>query len=274
MMFGFACRESEAYSEGTFMPLPIFLAHLLARRLAEVRKQQLVDYIGPDGKTQVTVRYENGRPVAVNSLLLSAMHLEGVAPQRIKDDLIETVVQPLLEPRWFPGGRLDPERILVNPSGKFVKGGPLADSGLTGRKTIVDTYGGYSRHGGGSFSGKDPSKVDRSGTYYARYAAKNLVAAGVADKLEIQVAYAIGRARPVGLNVNTFGTGRVPAERIEDFLQSRASFDFRPAAIIHNLGLNAPLYQQVSAYGHFGRPDLDLPWERLDKVDEVRAALL
>lgn len=273
MMFGFACRESEALSEGTFMPLPIFFAHRLAKQLAEVRKSGAIDYIGPDGKTQVTLRYENGAPVAVEQLIVAAEHKPDIDAEKMKREMLDAVVAPIVPEKWFPEGKVAPERVLVNPSGKFVKGGPLADSGLTGRKIIVDTYGGYSRHGGGSFSGKDPSKVDRSGSYYARYAAKNLVAAGVAEKLEIQVAYAIGCAHPVSINACAFGTETVPVERIEGLLRSRDVFDFRPAAIIKNLNLIAPIYRQVSAYGHFGRWDLDLPWERLDKVDAIRQAL-
>jgi S-adenosylmethionine synthetase len=274
MMFGFACRESESFCENTFMPLPIHLAHRLACRLAEVRKQGILGYIGPDGKTQVTLRYEEEKPVAVDLILIAAQHTEDVSPEAMREEIIEAVVEPIVPAEWFPEKEVVTKRVLVNPSGKFVKGGPMADTGLSGRKIIVDTYGGYSRHGGGSFSGKDPSKVDRSGAYYARYAAKNLVAAGVADKLEVKVAYAIGRAHPVSISLDAFGTGKVAMERVEDFLNSHELFDFRPAAIIHNLGLNAPIYRQLSAYGHFGRPDLDLPWERLDLVDALKQALL
>jgi len=274
MMFGFACRESEAFSEGTFMPLPIFLAHQLARRLAAVRKDGVLDYIGPDGKTQVTLRYEEQKPVAVDLILIAAQHSAGITPEVMREEIIETVVEPVVPAGWFPEKEVVTKRVLVNPSGKFVKGGPLADTGLSGRKIIVDTYGGYSRHGGGSFSGKDPSKVDRSGAYYARYAAKNLVAAGIADKLEVKVAYAIGRAHPVSISVDTFGTEKVSPDRVEEFLNSRELFDFRPAAIIHNLGLKAPIYRRLSAYGHFGRTDADLSWERLDLVDALKQALL
>jgi S-adenosylmethionine synthetase len=276
MMFGFACRESEGFSAKTknaFMPLPIQLAHMLAQRLAHVRKKGILDYIGPDGKTQVTMRYENGKPLSVERVVVSAMHLESVKMKRMADDIIETVVKPVIPARWFSGGHIAKDLILVNPSGKFVKGGPLADSGLTGRKIIVDTYGGSARHGGGSFSGKDPSKVDRSASYYARYAAKNLVAAGAAERLEVQVAYAIGVADPVSVSATAFGTERVPLERINALLESREVFDFRPAAIIANLNLKRPIYSQVAAYGHFGRTGLDLPWEELDLVPAIKDAL-
>jgi len=274
MMFGYACTESERFAPGAYMPLPIFLAHRLAQQLAQVRKDGTIDFIGPDGKTQVTVRYRDGEPVCIERVLIAAQHLEGVPPDKLKQALLETVVRPVIPRELYPTDGLSGDRVLVNPSGKFVKGGPLADTGLTGRKIIVDTYGGCAHHGGGSFSGKDPSKVDRSASYYARYVAMNLVAAGVADKLELEVAYAIGRARPVSIAVNAFETERVSTERIEQFLESREVFDFRPAAIIHQLELKAPLYRQVSAYGHFGRTDLDLPWERINRVDEVKQALL
>ena len=276
MMFGFACRETEGFSaktKGAFMPLPIQLAHMLALRLAEVRKKGILAYIGPDGKTQVTMRYEGGKPVAVDRIVVSAMHLENVKMKNMADDIIETVIKPVIPLKWFPGGRIEKDRILVNPSGKFVKGGPLADSGLTGRKIIVDTYGGSARHGGGSFSGKDPSKVDRSGSYYARYAAKNIVAAGFADRLEVQVAYAIGRSHPVSISATAFGTERVPLERINALLESHEVFDFRPAAIIHNLKLKRPIYSPCAAYGHFGRTGLKLPWEELALVPAIKAAL-
>jgi S-adenosylmethionine synthetase len=257
MMFGFACRESEGFSAKTknaFMPLPIQLAHMLAQRLAHVRKKGILDYIGPDGKTQVTMRYENGKPLSVERVVVSAMHLESVKMKRMADDIIETVVKPVIPARWFPGGRIANGLILVNPSGKFVKGGPA-------------------RHGGGSFSGKDPSKVDRSASYYARYVAKNLVAAGAAERLEVQVAYAIGVSDPVSISATAFGAERVPLERINALLESREVFDFRPAAIIANLNLKRPIYSQVSAYGHFGRTGLDLPWEELDLVPAIKDAL-
>ena len=274
MMFGFACTESERFAPGSYMPLPIFLAHRLAQRMAQVRKDGIIDFIGPDGKTQVTVRYREGQPVCVERILVAAQHKKGVSPRKLKRAVMEHVVIPVIPRELHPTDGLGDDRVMVNPSGKFEKGGPLADTGLTGRKIIVDTYGGYAHHGGGSFSGKDPSKVDRSASYYARYVAMNLVAAGVADRLELEVAYAIGRARPVSIAVNGFASERVPVERIERFLESREVFDFRPAAIIHRLKLNAPVYRQVAAYGHFGRTDLDLSWERLERVGEIKQALL
>lgn len=274
MMFGYACTESERFAPGAYMPLPIFLAHRLAQRLAQVRKDKTIDFIGPDGKTQVTVRYRDGVPVCVERVLIAVQHLEGVPEDKLKQAVMEEIVGPVIPRELYPTEGLGGDRVLVNPSGKFVKGGPLADTGLTGRKIIVDTYGGCAHHGGGSFSGKDPSKVDRSASYYARYAALNLVAAGVADRLELEVAYAIGRARPVSIAVNSFDTERVPTRRIEQFLESREVFDFRPAAIIDRLGLKAPVYRQVAAYGHFGRTDLDLSWERPELADQVKQALM
>jgi S-adenosylmethionine synthetase len=271
MMFGYACRQSEAVKPGTFMPLPIFFAHELARRLAFVRKEEICDFLGPDGKTQVTVAYEDGQPAFVDRVLISTQHVENASARDMKEAVIEHVIKQVIPLEFFPNKTINPEKILVNPSGKFVKGGPLADTGLTGRKIIVDTYGGYARHGGGSFSGKDPSKVDRSGSYYARYAAKNLVAAGVADEVEISVAYAIGRARPLGISVSTFGTEKIPLKKLKTLVEESGIFDFRPKKIVDTLGLKAPIYRQVSAYGHFGRFDVDLPWERLDLVDKIRS---
>ena len=273
LMFGFACSESERLVAGSYMPLPVFVAHGLARRLAELRHSGQLPQLRPDGKTQVGVQYRGFTPLAVSSVLISTQHMAEQSPQGLRDDLYEQVLQPLLPPELCPGGKLEQVEFLSNPSGRFVKGGPEADSGLTGRKIIVDTYGGAARHGGGSFSGKDPTKVDRSASYYARYVAKNLVAAGAAERLELQVSYAIGRARPTSLALDSFGTARVDEQRLLQLLGSGELFDFRPRAIIGSLGLTAVRYEPVSAYGHFGRVDLDLPWERLDKVDAVRQAL-
>ena len=277
IMFGYACRETEVALETErpiLMPLPIFLAHRLARRLAWVRKQGLLTYLRPDGKTQVCVRYEQGRPVEVNRVLISAQHDESVGEvEKMWEPILELVVLPSIPDRLRPQGGFGRENLLINPTGRFVVGGPQADSGLTGRKVIMDTYGGTSRHGGGAFSGKDPTKVDRSATYYCRYVAKNLVAAGVADRLELQVSYAIGRAKPFSIHVETFGTQRVGVERIEQMLMEGGIFDFRPAAMIEELGLTQVRYAPISAYGHLGREDMELPWERLDKVEEVQQAL-
>lgn len=260
MVVGFACSETPE-----LMPLPISLAHNLVRRLAELRKNRVLSYLRPDGKSQVTVEYQYGRPARVAAVVLSAQHDPGISMEQLRRDLIDLVIETII-----PQHLLDEKtEILVNPSGSFVLGGPRADAGMTGRKIMVDTYGGMARHGGGAFSGKDPTKVDRSGAYAARYVAKNVVAAGLADRFEIQISYAIGRARPVAIHVETFGTGRVEEERIVKLIQKH--FDLRPAAIIHQLGLRRPIYRQVAAYGHFGRPDLDLPWERTDKAELLRA---
>ena len=260
MVVGFACTETPE-----LMPLPIALAHGLVRRLATVRKTGILPYLRPDGKSQVTVEYRYGRPARVATVVLSAQHDPDVSREQLRRDLIEAVVSQVV-----PGELLDREtEMLINPSGSFVLGGPRADAGMTGRKIMVDTYGGMARHGGGAFSGKDPTKVDRSAAYAARYIAKNVVAAGLADRFEIQISYAIGRARPVAIHVETFGTGRLDDERITELVTRH--FDLRPAAIIHHLGLQRPLYRQVAAYGHFGRPDLDLPWERTDKAELLRS---
>jgi len=262
MMFGYATNQTPE-----FMPLPISLAHKLARRLAEVRKTtHEVDYLRPDGKTQVTIAYEGRKPVAVDTVVISTQHNPDVTLEQIKRDMIEHVVKPVV-----PAELLTAEtKFFVNPTGKFVIGGPQGDSGLTGRKIIVDTYGGWARHGGGAFSGKDPTKVDRSAAYAARYVAKNIVAAGLADECEIQLAYAIGVAYPVSVRVESFGTAKVDEALIEKIVKE--NFDLRPAGIIKMLDLRRPIYRQTSAYGHFGRTDIDLPWERLDKVDALRKA--
>ena len=263
IMFGFACDETEEY-----MPLPIMIAHKLARRLSEIRKTKVVDYLRPDGKTQVTVLYdEAGKPVFVDTILISTQHSDTVTQEQIKADLFEHVVKQVV-----PAHLLTEEtKYLVNPTGRFVIGGPQGDTGLTGRKIIVDTYGGYSRHGGGAFSGKDPSKVDRSAAYMARYIAKNVVASGLASKCEIQLSYAIGVAEPTSVLVETFGTAKVAEEVIVKAV--RENFELRPKGIISSLGLKRPIYRQVAAYGHMGRTDLDLPWEKLDKVEVLKQYL-
>ena len=259
MMFGYATNETPE-----FMPLPIALAQRLARRLTEVRKNGTLDYLRPDGKTQVTIVYEDGKPVAVDTIVISTQHDEDVTLEQIRKDLIEHVIKPVVPADLFK----EETRIFVNPTGKFVIGGPQGDSGLTGRKIIVDTYGGWARHGGGAFSGKDPTKVDRSAAYAARYVAKNIVAAGLADKCEIQLAYAIGVAYPVSVMVDTFGTNKVAEEKIEELVEKH--FDLRPAGIIKMLDLRRPIYKQTAAYGHFGRTDVDLPWEHTDKADVLK----
>jgi S-adenosylmethionine synthetase len=268
MMFGYASDETEA-----LMPMPIHLAHRLAERLAVVRKDGTLGYLGPDGKTQVTVRYADGRPVAVEKLLISTQHDEGIDSQgQIKPELWENVVLPVLQaevPNGFDENELKGE-FLVNPTGKFVIGGPVGDAGLTGRKIIVDTYGGMARHGGGAFSGKDPSKVDRSAAYAARYVAKNVVAAGLAQRCEVQVAYAIGVAHPVSLMVETFGTGKLPDAKISQLVE--AEFDMRPGAFRDYLNLHRPVFQKTAAYGHFGRGDEDFTWEKTDRADALRSA--
>ena len=259
MMFGYATNETDDY-----MPLPISLAHRLARRLAKVRKDGTLPYLRPDGKTQVTVEYEDGKPVRIDTIVISAQHSPEVGREQIESDLLEFVIKPELPEGLFD----DKTKLFINPTGRFVIGGPQGDSGLTGRKIIVDTYGGMARHGGGAFSGKDPTKVDRSAAYAARYVAKNVVAAGLADKCEIQLPYAIGVARPVSIHVETFGTGKVPNEKIVELIEK--NFDLRPAGIIAMLDLQRPIYKQTAAYGHFGRNDLDLPWEKTDKAETLR----
>jgi S-adenosylmethionine synthetase len=263
MMFGYATNETDE-----LMPLPISLAHKLAKRLADVRKAELVPYLRPDGKTQVTVRYVDGRPAEIVKLLISTQHRDG-AESLLKDDLWEHVVEPILPEDLYDRRSLQ-RAFLVNPTGRFVIGGPMGDCGLTGRKVIVDTYGGMARHGGGAFSGKDPSKVDRSAAYAARYVAKNVVAAGLADRAEVQVAYAIGVAHPVSLMVECFGTEKVSRHRILDLVTDH--FDLRPAAIRRDLNLHRPIYQKTAAYGHFGREDHDFTWERTDKASALRDA--
>jgi len=265
MMFGYATRETDE-----LMPLPIALAHKLAKRLAEVRKAEVLPYLRPDGKTQVTVRYRDGKPVAVEKILISTQHADGIDTEAlIKPDLFEHVLRPVLPSGLYDEGALL-KNFLVNPTGRFVIGGPMGDCGLTGRKIIVDTYGGMARHGGGAFSGKDPSKVDRSAAYAARWVAKNIVAAGLADRAEVQVAYAIGVAHPVSVMVETFGTEQIGRAQIAQLVNSH--FDLRPGAFREELKLHRPIYQKTAAYGHFGRDDHDFTWERTDKADALRAA--
>ena len=262
MMFGYACDETDE-----LMPLPISLAHALAKKLAAVRKNGVVDYLRPDGKTQVTVEYDGDRPVRIDAIVLSTQHNENVTQERLKEDMINLVILPTV-----PANLIDENtKMFINPTGRFVVGGPAGDSGLTGRKIIVDTYGGYACHGGGAFSGKDPTKVDRSAAYAARYVAKNIVAAGLAKKCQVELAYAIGVAKPVSVLVDTFGTGKLPDEKISEVITK--VFDLRPAAIIDKLDLRRPIYKILSAYGQVGRADLDLPWEKTDKTEALLNAL-
>jgi len=261
MMFGYACNETDV-----LMPMPIYYAHKLTRRLAEARRANDLDFLRPDGKSQVTVEYEYGKPKRIHTVLVSTQHSPDVAHDQIKEGVIEEIIKPVLPPELVDDDLI----VYVNPTGRFVVGGPMGDAGVTGRKIIVDTYGGMGRHGGGCFSGKDPTKVDRSGAYAARWVAKNVVAAGLADRCEIQVAYAIGVAHPLSINVETFGTGKIDDARIAELIDEY--FDLRPGAIIRDLDLRRPIYQPLAAYGHFGRDDLDLTWEKTNKADLLRDA--
>jgi S-adenosylmethionine synthetase len=261
LMFGFACRETEE-----LMPLPIMLCHRLVERLSQVRRNGTLPYLRPDGKSQVSVRYRDGRPVGVETIVVSSQHADHVGQDQIRNDVIQHVIQPVV-----PAALIDPNKVVyhVNPTGRFVTGGPMGDTGLTGRKIIVDTYGGSCPHGGGAFSGKDPTKVDRSGAYMARHVAKNVVAAGLADRAQVQVAYAIGVPEPVSIMVRTEGTGKIPEPRLEELV--RRHFDFRPRAIIEYLDLRRPIFQKTAAFGHFGRQDPDFTWERTDRVKDLQA---
>ena len=263
LMFGYACNETKE-----LMPLPISLAHRLAKQLTRVRKDGMMAYLRPDGKTQVTVEYIDGVPTRIEAIVISSQHSPDVSLETIRKDVIDNVILPIIPNEMID----DKTKIYVNPTGRFVIGGPNGDTGLTGRKIIVDTYGGYSRHGGGAFSGKDPTKVDRSASYAARYVAKNIVASGVADKCEVQIAYAIGVAKPVSVMVDTFGTAKVEEEKIAEFVENNV--DLRPSAIINKFGLRRPIYRQLAAYGHVGREDLDIPWEKTDLADKIKAELL
>ncbi|MDW8396110.1 MAG: methionine adenosyltransferase [Anaerolineae bacterium] len=263
MMFGYACNETPE-----LMPMPISLAHRLARRLSEVRKNGTLYWLRPDGKTQVTIEYRYGKPARVDTVLISTQHAPEVSQEEIREALIEHVIKPVLPPEMVDNKM----KIYTNPTGRFVVGGPMGDAGLTGRKIIVDTYGGMGRHGGGAFSGKDPTKVDRSAAYACRWVAKNVVAAGLADRCEVQVAYAIGMAHPLSINVETFGTGKVSDEKIVRAI--REVFDLRPGAIIRDLNLRRPIYRKTAAYGHFGRTDIDLPWEHTNRVEALRSIAL
>jgi len=261
LMFGYACRETEE-----LMPLPIMLCHRLVERLSQVRRAGTLDYLRPDGKSQVSVRYRDGQPVAVETIVISTQHADSVGQDQIRNDIIQHVILPVVPPAL-----LDPNKIVyhINPTGRFVTGGPMGDTGVTGRKIIVDTYGGSCPHGGGAFSGKDPTKVDRSGAYMARHVAKNIVAAGLADRAQVQVAYAIGVPEPVSIMVKTDGTGAIPEHRLEEIV--RRQFDFRPRAIIEYLDLRRPIYRKTAAFGHFGRRDPDFTWERIDRVKDLRS---
>ncbi len=261
MMIGFACNETPE-----LMPMSISLAHRLCRQLADVRKTGAIEYLRPDGKSQVTVEYSYGKPKRVDTIVISTQHSPDVHQDEIRADIIAEVIRPIVPPEMID----DDTKIYINPTGRFVTGGPMGDAGLTGRKIIVDTYGGVARHGGGAFSGKDPTKVDRSAAYMARYIAKNIVAAGLADRIELQVSYAIGVARPLSLNVETFGTAKISDDKIIELINEH--FDLRPAAIIRDLNLRRPIYRPTAAYGHFGRDDIDAPWEKTDKADLLRAA--
>ena len=261
MMFGYACKETSAY-----MPMPIHLAHSMSKKLAEVRKNDTLKWLRPDGKTQVTIRYEDDKPVAVDTVVVSCQHSESITLATIRNEIIENVIEPCL-PKDLDTSNI---KYLINPTGRFVVGGPMGDSGLTGRKIIVDTYGGYAKHGGGAFSGKDCTKVDRSAAYAARWVAKHMVAADLCDKCEIEIAYAIGVAEPVSLMIDTFGTGRLSENELEDLV--RQTFDLRPSSIIKELDLRRPIYKQIASYGHFGRDDLNLPWEQLSKIELLKKA--